>query len=278
MDKIRILVAQHKEAEVFHNDVYTPIQVGKAISKVDLGILGDDTGDNISKLNPYFCELTAQYWAWKNMKDVEYVGLCHYRRYFKTVFTESNVENILGDNEIVLVKGFHLSENILNWWQRGFVSEDIDSFYLYMLQKYANKKNVFENFFVRGCYLNPSNMFVCKKSLFDEFCEWQFHLLFELKEILPLVGHYKEKRILGYFAEALLPFYAYEHKLKVKEIPSVSMVGDTRELFQDNMKSRIKSFLTRYRRVGNTFSIGEAEMVSLKIDGILDKISKVKTL
>ena len=36
MEKIKILVAQHKEAEVFHNEVYIPIHVGKALSKQNL--------------------------------------------------------------------------------------------------------------------------------------------------------------------------------------------------------------------------------------------------
>ena len=88
MEKIKILVACHKQAEVFKNNVYLPIHVGKALHKdVDLGFLGDDTGENISRLNPLYCELTAQYWGWKNL-DVEYIGLCHYRRYFKTSQTE----------------------------------------------------------------------------------------------------------------------------------------------------------------------------------------------
>ena len=96
MKKIKILVAQHKDLKVFSNDVYTPIHVGKVLSEnKSFCLLGDNTGDNISHLNPYFCELTAQYWAWKNMHDVEYIGLCHYRRYFKTEFTKENIDNII---------------------------------------------------------------------------------------------------------------------------------------------------------------------------------------
>lgn len=53
MDKVKILVAQHKEVKVYANEVYMPIQVGKALSRIDLGIQGDNTGDNISDLNPF---------------------------------------------------------------------------------------------------------------------------------------------------------------------------------------------------------------------------------
>lgn len=54
----------------------------KVISDVDLGIQVDNTGDNISIKNPSCCELTAMYLVWKNLKDVDYIGLCHCRKIF----------------------------------------------------------------------------------------------------------------------------------------------------------------------------------------------------
>ena len=82
-NKIIILVASHKPDKVYQDNVYIPIHVGRAISKYQeemAWMIGDDTGDNISKKNPNYCELTAQYWAWKHLKDIECIGLCHYRR------------------------------------------------------------------------------------------------------------------------------------------------------------------------------------------------------
>ena len=90
MSKIKILVACHKPCDVISNDVYMPIHVGRAVSKYKdemAHMTGDDTGDNISEKNPYYSELTALYWAWKNLRDVEYIGLCHYRRLFGVDFT-----------------------------------------------------------------------------------------------------------------------------------------------------------------------------------------------
>ena len=47
MDKLKILVACHKPAEVYQDEVYTPIHVGKALHPdMNLGFIGDDTGDN----------------------------------------------------------------------------------------------------------------------------------------------------------------------------------------------------------------------------------------
>lgn len=87
----KILVCMHKECDIPEGSIYLPIHVGKASSNIDLGIQSDCENnsvscDNISLLNPVYCEMTAMYWAWKNIRnlypDIQYVGLCHYRRYF----------------------------------------------------------------------------------------------------------------------------------------------------------------------------------------------------
>lgn len=90
--KIKILVCCHKQCKLPSTlGIYLPIQVGATISNINLGILRDDQVngmdcDNISTKNKSYCELTAIYWGWKNLKriypNVEYVGLCHYRRFF----------------------------------------------------------------------------------------------------------------------------------------------------------------------------------------------------
>ena len=275
MEKIKILVAQHKEAEVFHNEVYIPIHVGKALSKTELGILCDDTGDNISHLNPYFCELTAQYWAWKNMHDVEYIGLCHYRRYFQTEFTMENVEQLMDGADIVLAKSIFFSENLYSNLSRDLVPEDILAFFLYMKGRFQNDQDVI-NFLINCNHFNPCNMFVCKKSLFDEFCQWQFSILFDLFEILPKSPYVREQRLMGYLAELLLPMYCITKGLKVKEIPVVSMMGDDKPILYTSPFTKLK-YIIRFNllKSKHRFAMRQDLMVALKQNSILDMINEL---
>lgn len=62
------------------NPLYIPIRCGAVFDSSLTPIQGDNTGNNISRKRIAFCELTVQYWAWKNRK-ADYYGLCHYRRY-----------------------------------------------------------------------------------------------------------------------------------------------------------------------------------------------------
>ena len=93
---IKIFVSAHKTAVFPEGNSILPVQVGaaKAAKRFD-NTLHDDEGENISCKNPRYCELTAQYWAWKN-EDADYYGFCHYRRYFD--FTDTpHQENDYGE-------------------------------------------------------------------------------------------------------------------------------------------------------------------------------------
>lgn len=82
MGETAILIAAHKPFDPPALEGYLPVQVGAALAQKDLGFQRDDEGENISVKNPQYCELTAQYWAWKNLAGPRVMGLVHYRRYF----------------------------------------------------------------------------------------------------------------------------------------------------------------------------------------------------
>ena len=84
-ENIMIYIACHKLYYIPSIDFLKGIQVGAALNnKRFIGMLADDIGENISNLNKSYCELTAQYWIWKNYKS-DIVGFFHYRRYLKLV-------------------------------------------------------------------------------------------------------------------------------------------------------------------------------------------------
>lgn len=83
---VKIFVTYKEKHRIFKNNIITPIQTGRAIAdEVFEGMIGDDTGENVSIENPKYNELSAQYWAWKNYENIgnpEYIGFMHYRRHF----------------------------------------------------------------------------------------------------------------------------------------------------------------------------------------------------
>ena len=85
---VGIFVVTHKEFDdsLLPDNGYQVIKVGNSLDNKtckEKGYYTDDTGDSISNLNPFYCELTGIYWAWKNMSPkIDIVGFNHYRRYF----------------------------------------------------------------------------------------------------------------------------------------------------------------------------------------------------
>lgn len=76
--------------------VIKPIHVGKANSLDEICCAGDDSGDSISLKNPFYCELTAHYWVWKNTDISDYVGFMHYRRHFNFSDDQYKDEDVWG--------------------------------------------------------------------------------------------------------------------------------------------------------------------------------------
>lgn len=163
MNKLKILVACHKAVEVFENDVYVPIHVGKALHpNLELGFISDNIGDNISMKNPFYSELTAQYWAWKNL-DTEYVGLCHYRRYFATEYTNHNIEEELDGYDVILASSVAYPKSIFTRWENDLVNEDIHIFYQYMITRFPSQKMKLMIFLSKITVITPQICLFAKK-------------------------------------------------------------------------------------------------------------------
>jgi hypothetical protein len=248
MSNIKILVATHKNAQFPKDDIFLPIHVGKALSDIDLHIQGDDKGENISAKNRGYAELTAMYWAWKNLENLEYIGLCHYRRYFNF----HNRGLFFSDSQIISAKQF--SEIHLKFPDPKILFEKFDViiakpilyrysiFIDYCVGNYSEylkttldivseknpdyKKSIYEVFH-RSNRLSPYNMMIMKWDDYSDYCQWLFDILNEAeKRINTSYYNDTQSRIWGYLAERLFNLYIHHNKLIKKEIP-IYKIDDT---------------------------------------------------
>ena len=114
MEKLKIFVCAHKSDPSTRNTLpFVPIQGGKELHKdIDLGYICDNTGDNISNKNNKYSEWSVIYWIWKNVKDVEYIGLNHYRRYFGIDINESNIDKLCKIKHLSYIGNAQIKNNV----------------------------------------------------------------------------------------------------------------------------------------------------------------------
>ena len=240
------------DSETIDNPLYIPVRCGAVYDeRENVTMLGDDTGDNISEKRMSYCELTVQYWAWKNIK-ADYYGLCHYRRYFsfsntklfEDVYGAVNFDRLdakaknqmcLLDDDLILneIKDYDfIISTPANLKKVGIKTvkeqydkipelniEDLEKAVDIIKRKYPDYFQYVDEY-IYGSLLYPCNMFIMKKELFFEYCEWLFSILEELEYSIDVSNYSVEgMRTVGHIAERLLGvFYIYckEKKKRLK--------------------------------------------------------------
>ncbi len=248
--KIKILVATHKPYWMPQDPIYMPLHVGKA-GKLSLGYFGDDEGDSISEKNKNFCELTGLYWAWKNL-ETEYIGLCHYRRYFgipcggdlpeeraRKIFQKADYELLLEKYDVILPRRRrYYIETVRSQYEHAHYKRDLDEVekiigerfpeYIYAFRSVMNRRSLY-----------IFNMFVMKQEQFHAYCSWLFSILFKLEERIDISKYdVYQARVFGFLSERLFNVWLEQQQLKYIEVPVVS-------LEKVNWPKKIKEFLVR---------------------------------
>ena len=209
--KLKILVSYHKPEYLLKDEVLLPVHAGKKNAKkqlssddyawMDENMVGDDSGDNISELNPILNELTTIYWAWKNADKInnpKYIGHIHYRRHFildengknidelcldkkyfdKIKYSEEKILRMIDECDFITVKPQYrksVVEHFMNVAEPDDmlclidVIRDLYPDYYDLAIDYMNGKEVY------FC-----NMFIFKRDIFQEYCSWIFGILDEL--------------------------------------------------------------------------------------------------
>lgn len=238
--EVKILSCFHKKFKYPTNSIYFPIHVGKSNSNIDLEISGDDVGQNISDKNKNFCELTAVYWAWKNL-SCDIVGLSHYRRYFDfrgKIYNLTNrnyckqdlINEYLAYNDklkiiqdlrqfdIILPKVRVLDKSIQDYYIKDHIKSDWYNMKSVIIQLYPEYKDTINKCF-NSNKIYYYNMFIMNKQDFDLYCEWLFNILFELEKRINISEDKYQSRVFGFMSERLLNLYVMHNKFKIKEYP-----------------------------------------------------------
>lgn len=248
---VGVYVVTHKDVKLSKlPPCYKIIHAGHATAKNDFGYLGDDTGDNISRLNPFLDEVTALYWIWKNTKHT-HAGFVHYRRFLtcntrqkeyrpgeyvfsaKNILSESEILKILGEYDII-VNAEHISDRTqleLMIYSTKFpelveLSEKVVRKHLTKNQPdYLDAYDEVINGFV--CFLY--GIHVTRRNILNAYCEWLFSFMLDATEELAAKVKIGDKdlidaphvysRMMSFFAERMLTVWLKKNHLKIKTLP-----------------------------------------------------------
>ena len=273
--KLKILICCHKQCLLPPNTegVFLPIQVGASIAGTRLDMQGDDNingapCDNISAKNKNYCELTAMYWAWKNIRKIypnlQYIGLCHYRRFFS--FTQTN----FFDDTIVLpepqIKQYKLNLDALKKYLKkhnciavkkriypysleidyaaNHQSEDMRSLKAVIHDLFPDYDAAFTKIITQNNKLSSCNMFIMSFEDFSSYCNWLFTILEQAEKKIDISSYNPvQVRIWGYLAERLFNVYLYKNKRKVKYLNIIKFDNTTADSPLRQFKKYIKNSL-----------------------------------
>ena len=247
---IKILVATHKPYKMPDDNMYLPVHVGRAISDSDSPVLaqytGDDTGENISYKNKNFCELTALYWAWKNL-DCDYLGIVHYRRHLKggsgdkwqSVLSSEKAKQLLEISPVILPKKRnYFIESTYDQYIHAHNQQDLDKTFEIIAELYPEYLPAWDKV-MASTQGHRFNMFVMRKDLAEGYLEWVFNILFRLEAILDISNYSDyDKRVFGFISERLLDIWLITNQIDYTELPVINMESQ-------NWPKKITGFLKR---------------------------------
>lgn len=280
MKDIKILISCHKQSMVPDSKIMLPIEVGADLRKKHIeGILQDNQGENISSKNKMYCELTAQYWAWKNL-DADYYGFFHYRRYlsfsdkkrpvdqWQNVIEESPdsnclkkynleddyIQKLVREYDLVLSEEKNMTKmpdknpSVYEQYKNGrsLNIKDIDLVHDIIEEKYPDYLDTFEKV-MKGEKTCLCNMYIMKKELFHEYMAWLFDILFEFEKRSDMSEYTVEGyRTPGHLAERLLTVFCWytekKKNLKVKKLQTIVFLKTDQKMTLAQAKKTAPAF------------------------------------
>lgn len=194
----------HKVQTIDYSKYAKFIQAGAAKTNIFLAPIKDNTGDNISTQNEFYCELSAGYWIWKNDHISEWVGLYHYSRGLK--LNDEIINRIVVSNYDIIV-----SKPMVFRHELASRLKNLDILRIAIHKFSPEYDKNFELYFLHNIFF-AGNLLFARKSVFNKYYEWMFGVFKEAERLY--INHCIEikKRGWGYWGEYLLGLYLLQNK------------------------------------------------------------------
>lgn len=230
-DRIIIFVATHVAFEPPQSPIYVPLHVGRE-GKQDLGYLGDNVGENISDLNFLYGELTGLYWIWQNVTEVDYAGLCHYRRYFLNhsgyEMQRNDYLNLLQKYDLIVPQHFDCEPNYRIHYGRAHNVHDLEAVEKAVAKLYPDYFESFQRA-MNGNVFYGGNLCVMSLALLKAYAEWLFKIFAEASMDIDVSGYDAyHRRVYGFLSEQMLYVFLLRNNLSYVEVP-VGILGEKAE-------------------------------------------------
>lgn len=261
MSTIRIFVTHtpNKNDYLVENSMMVNVIAGGKFQTKDVppNMVLDNTGDNISEKNKKYCELTTQYWAWKNV-EADYYGFCHYRRFLimkenndkenksergqiiSSVLNEYTAEKYQLSNESAMESYVNQYDMILPKKQNIKILSTPLGKQRSVYKHFAAHDRLFMNAndlkllmdiikeeypeyysdaveYMGGSEFWGFNCFVLKKELFFELCEFEFGVLKRLENMVDLQKYNKQMSRIYGFMGEILSCIFFYHIQKTRK-------------------------------------------------------------
>ena len=260
---VKLFVCCHKESKVPAHELLVPMQVGtKNANHRFPGFIYDDVGENMSEKNPSYCELTAHYWAWKNVL-ADYYGFFHYRRYLYPNVEAKLPYHIMGKPTLSLLKrlGYDQFVQVISQYdiiapkgcnmhcsvRRHYASSDYHhgrdlELIERIVQEYYPQMTKSMDQYLSDTICYFGNIFIMSRTAFFNYCTWLFPIL-DTFDRNAKTGEYvgQEARVDGYLAERLFGIYLtfYRKELKTMELPWILFEPDLFKRTQMQIKNTL---------------------------------------
>lgn len=220
----RTWVVSHRPFPVAQVDMYRKLCVGDYHDDISAS---EAEGKNIRQYNDRLNEMTGLYWIWKNT-DSKYVGMCHYRRFFQNCghrLDSQGVEDILvADGYDMILAPKQLNWNLAENLRQAVGLERASKASHIMLDEIMKHQPEYSGAFVdvlSGKSFYYCNMFVTRREILNEYCEWLFSFITEAADRIDVTGANSiERRTAGYLGEMMMSVWLKKHTdLKIYELP-----------------------------------------------------------